>query len=88
MKPIKFKEQTNIIAKNQKEYQPLPAMIRKDGAVISCWSLSFKERVKVLFTGKVWMALMMFGEPTTPSLLTVTKTDLIEIDKINKQINK
>jgi hypothetical protein len=54
-----------------------------EGEVISCWSLSLKERLILLFTGKLWMQLLMFrnGEgklnPITPSFLTVNKSDVI-----------
>lgn len=66
-------------AENQPEYQPLPALKINDetGNVISCWKLSFKEKIKILFTGKVWVGLMMFGKPLTPSYLTINKKELI-----------
>ena len=48
MKPVKFKERNATIAKDQHEYNNLPAHI-EDGVVTSCWSLSWKERFKVLF---------------------------------------
>ena len=78
MKPIKFKEQNCIFAENQPEYLPLPAhkIDEPEGRVISCWKLSFKERLKILFTGKMWCALMMFGQPLTPSFFTVNKSDI------------
>jgi len=60
MKPIEFKEQNIVFAKDQPEYQPLPARRCDDTEnvpVISCWKMSFKERIIVLITGKVWMKL-------------------------------
>lgn len=85
MKPIKFKEQNVTFAENQPEYLPLPALknVNPDGTtagmgeVISCWKLSFKERIKILFTGKLWVSLAMFGKPLTPSFFTVNKNDVI-----------
>lgn len=79
MKPIEFKEQNVIFAKDQPEYQPLPAFRNDEGMgdVISCWKLSFKERLKVLFTGKIWQSQAMFGKPLTPSFLTVNKRDVL-----------
>lgn len=79
MKPIEFREQNVVFAKNQLEYKPLPALHLHDadGTVISCWGLSFRERIRVLFTGKIWVGLLSFGKPLTPSRLTVKKTDLI-----------
>lgn len=79
MEPIEFKEQNVVFAKDQPEYRPLPAMRdgSKEGQVVSCWQLSFKERIKILFTGKMWMSLMMFGKPLTPSILSVNKWDTL-----------
>lgn len=78
MKPIKFKEQNCTYAEDQPEYQPLPAlkMDNETGDVISCWNLSIKERIKVLFSGKIWLSLMTFNKPLTPSYLTTNKDDL------------
>jgi hypothetical protein len=73
MKPINFKEKNITFARDQKEYQPLPAFIIKGsrGVVISCWNLTLRERVKVLFTGRVWVSLLSFNRPLTPSYLFV-----------------
>lgn len=78
MKPTKFKEQNCTFAENQPEYLPLPAhkVDSPQGEVISCWKLSFRERIKILFTGEMWVCLMMFGKPLTPSFFTVNKSDL------------
>ena len=48
MRPTKFKEHNVIYAKNQAEYQQLPALKGEDGTVISCWKLSWKEKIKLL----------------------------------------
>ena len=79
MKPIKFKEQNCTFAENQPEYLPLPALKEKTnkGAVISCWQLSLFERLRILFTGKLWVCLLSFNKPLTPSLFTTKKSDLI-----------
>jgi hypothetical protein len=76
MKPIKFKEQNITFAENQPEYLPLPAHRTEDGQVIFCSHLTFRERLKVLWTGKVWVSLLSFNKPLTPSFLTVDKSDL------------
>jgi len=49
MKPINFPQKTHVIAKDQPEYLPLPAEVKKDGTIISCWQFSFRERMKILF---------------------------------------
>ena len=88
MKPIEFEEQNTVFAKDQPEYLPLPAF-RDDspeGDVISCWQLSFRERFRILFTGKLWVSLRMFGKPLTPSFFTTKKSDvLINSDNIEKK---
>ena len=72
MKPIEFPEQNVIWAKNQKEYQPLPAHTDQRQTV-SCWKLEWRERIKLFFTGKLWLQQMNFGEPLQPQFMTVDK---------------
>ena len=81
MKPIHFKESNIVFAKDQPEYQPLPAYKNKNegnnGEVVSCWSLNFRERIKVLFSGKIYASLMTFNKPLTPTYITVNKEEVI-----------
>ncbi len=79
MKPIEFKEQNVTYAKDQPEYQPLPAF-KSDtpqGEVISCWKLTIRERLILLFTGRLWVSLMTFNRPLTPSYFTVKKSEVL-----------
>lgn len=79
MTPIKFKEANVTFAKDQPEYQPLPAF-RNDSPqdeVITCWKLSFKERLRILFKGEIWLSLLTFNKPLTPSFLTTKKSDVL-----------
>lgn len=75
MRPIEFKDHNIVFAKDQPEYMPLPALkIDSDqGEVITCWKMSFRERLKVLFTGRVWLAMLSFHKPLTPSFLSVDR---------------
>lgn len=66
MKPVPFFEQNNVYAENQPQYQPLPVHKTADGEVISCWRLSIFERVRVLFTGRIWFRTLTFNEPLQP----------------------
>lgn len=79
MKPIEFPEQNTVYAKDQPQYQPLPAFKADtpQGEIVSCWKLSFKERIVLLFTGKLWVSLMCFNKPLTPSFFTVKKSDIL-----------
>ena len=78
-KNIEFKEQNIIYAKDQKPYLPLPAFKADtpEGEVVSCWELSFIERIRILFTGKMWVSLMSFNKPLTPSFFSTKKSDVL-----------
>lgn len=87
MKVIKFKEQTIVYAKDQPQYLPLPVYQCKndEGTIICCWQLTFKERLKLLFTGKIWHSVMTFYKPLQPQLLMVDKPEeLIIVNKIEE----
>lgn len=71
MKPIEFPNQNTVFAENQAEYQSLPAHQTTDSEVISCWRLSLWERVRVLFTGCVWLRTWTFHRPLQPLYLQV-----------------
>ncbi len=68
MKPIKFKEHNKVYAENQPEYLPLPVYEDsvQGGRVFHCWQLSFKERIKILFNGKLWINVLNFGQKLQP----------------------
>ena len=79
MTPKQFKEANVTFAKDQPEYQPLPAFINDSpqGEVITCWNLSFRERLRVLFKGEIWLSLLSFNKPLTPSFMTTKKSDVL-----------
>ena len=81
MRPIPFKECNCTFGENQKEYRPFPALRNKEGDVVLCWGLSFKERVILLFTGKLWWGIRTFNKPMTPQHVTVKKSDLFTVTK-------
>lgn len=70
MKPIKFKEQNIVFAENQEPYLPLPAYIdnKQGGRIFHCWSLTLLERLKILFTGVLWINVLTFNNPPQPIL--------------------
>ena len=79
MKPKQFPEANVTFAKDQPEYQPLPAFKNKSpqGEVITCWDLSFRERLRVLFKGEIWLSLLTFNKPLTPTFLTTKKEEAL-----------
>lgn len=74
MKPIYFPEHNTVFAKNQPEYSPLPALVQGNRSTF-CWQLTLKERIKLLFTGKLWHQVLNFEEPLQPQKLLVDKPD-------------
>jgi hypothetical protein len=78
MNPAEFPEQTVVIANDQPQYRPLPAHAFGDaeGRIAFCWRLTWKERLQVLLSGKVWHQVLTFNEPLQPQLLTVEKPEM------------
>lgn len=72
MKPIEFEQATKILSApggmTPGECGSLP--VWSDGKeLISCWRPSFKERLRILFTGKVWLSVLG-GQTQPPVFLT------------------
>jgi hypothetical protein len=69
MKPVAFPEQNCVFAENQDEYMSLPSFSDpndEQGTVISCWKFTCWERLKLLFTGRLWVLSLTFGAPLQP----------------------
>ena len=54
-----------VIAKDQPQYIPLPAIIAKP-YVFTRWKLSWRERLRILFSGNLWLTVLTFGNPLQP----------------------
>lgn len=72
MKPIDFPQSTKVLQKPSNmlnsECQPLP--IWSDGKeCVSCWKPTVKERLKILFTGVVWLSVLS-GNTQPPVYIT------------------
>lgn len=79
MKLIEFPEQTVIYAKDQPQYNPLPAHVvpgDPGGRIVCCWQMSWRERLRVLVTGRVWHHVLTFGDRLQPQLLSVDKPEM------------
>ena len=83
MELVEFPGQTVVIAKDQPEYKPLPAYQYPDddeGQIVCCWSLNWRERLKVLLTGRIWHNVLTFHKPLQPQLLQVDKPAMLSDD--------
>lgn len=81
MKPVEFKEQNKNLLKpssmTDEECGSLPVF--SDGELcVSCWSLSIKERIKMLFTGVLWLGVYS-GKSQPPVWITADKPLRTEI---------
>lgn len=79
MKPINFDKANTVFAQDQPEYLPLPA--HRGGApehrVTTCWQFSWWERLKVLFSGRMYFQVLTFGAPLQPQLPAVRSEELL-----------
>lgn len=78
MTPTTFYGQNTTYAKDQPEYLPLPAHQGCDGVVTSCWQLTMRERLKMLFTGRLWLQQLSFGQPLQPQKPSADRPMLYE----------
>lgn len=75
MKPIDFKQSTKVLQRPstmaESKCQSLPVWC--DGKqCVSCWKPTFKERLNILFGGKVWLGVLS-GKTQPPVFLTGEK---------------
>ena len=88
MKPIspvmkRFKHLEVVYAKDQPEYLPLPALPvnpgDETGTVITRWRLTWRERLRVLFGGDLYLWMLTFNKPLQPVRPTfdLPKTSLL-----------
>lgn len=76
MKPVKFQGYTNTYAKDQPPYLPLPFYKAAGGEIMSCWALSWQDRLRALFTGRIWVTMLTFYRPLQPHRLTTKQPKL------------
>ena len=62
-----------VYAKDQPEYMPLPVHKMADGTVLSRWRCSWRERLRILLTGDVYLWQLTFNAPLQPIMLEVER---------------
>ncbi len=67
MRPVDFPESNVVAGKHQEQYRDLPAWT-DNRTMISCWGLTLWERLRLLLTGRLWIAVLVFGQPVQPIL--------------------
>lgn len=71
MRPIEFPGHNVVIAKDQPQYLPLPALVTVDGQVTSCWAMTWRERLRAMFTGRVYVTNLTFRQPLQPQIVSL-----------------
>ena len=76
MKPItpepRAEARLVIFAKNQPQYIPLPANVRRP-YVETKWRFSWRERLLILLRGVMYLKIMTFAQPLQPLKPTVER---------------
>lgn len=81
MKPIEFKEVNVVYGKDQKEYEPLPALKFGDGTMVTCWKLSWRELLRIVWRRKVWVSVLTFNQPLQPLYITTKQEEVFTTNK-------
>lgn len=61
-----------VIAKDQPQYDPLPALIFRDGKVMTEWELTEDERARLISGERLRLWIWTFGRALQPIALEVT----------------
>ncbi len=62
-----------VYAKDQPQYIPLPARVDSGGTVVTCWQLTWRERLTLLLRGTLFLTLLTFNKPLQPIRCSVDK---------------
>ncbi len=66
MNPIVFDGANIVFAKDQPQYNQLPARLEQDGTVITVWELTPEERIEIFNTGRLHLRISTFNRPLQP----------------------
>lgn len=61
---------------DQPEYLPLPAVRDEDGRVTTRWRMTWRERLRVLLTGELYLQILTFNSPLQPVKVTTCEPEV------------
>ena len=85
MKPIKFEQANKNLLKPESmtDEECSSLWVYNDGReCISCWRLTWRERIKALLFGRVWLSVL--SGRTQPPVWLACKTVFLKEDKNNE----
>ena len=71
-----------VIAENQPEYLPLPALVKIDdprGKIITAWELTDTELLVLIQTKRLYITYLTFNQPLQPTLPSVNYKEALDI---------
>lgn len=75
--PSKPIDGTHVVyAADQPEYQPLPVWRRQNGAVVSRWRLTWRERLAAFLGRDLYLEVSTYGQPLQPLYPTWSEADV------------
>ena len=75
MEQINFMQTNNRLAENGRH--PIPVFVNENlGLVVSCWKPAFWERIKLLFTGKIYVCMMSSKKNVPATRLSIQESEI------------
>ena len=65
-----------VYAKDQPGYIPLPSRVDSEGTVVTCWKLTWRERLTVLWRRTFFLTLLTFNHPLQPIRCSIDKPEV------------
>lgn len=66
-----------VFAKDQPQYIPLPALRFPDGLVVTRWSLTWSERIRIMLGGSIFLGVLTFHNPLHPIRISTKVEDVV-----------
>lgn len=84
MVPMEFKEQNLVLLPpngwSEEQCGKLPAHY-DNGKTVSCWKVSWKDKIKILLFGRIWLVVFSMAHP--PVALECDRTIFVQEDTEN-----
>jgi len=61
-----------IIAKDQPQYKPLPAIYLNSDEILTRWKIPFWQRVWLVMAGSIYLDYLTFGRPIQPMKVLIS----------------
>jgi hypothetical protein len=66
-----------VYAKDQPKYRPLHAVRNDTGTVITCWRMTWRERLAAVLHGRIYLTMLTFNKPLQPVRLGTAMPEFV-----------